>query len=54
MTINDIIKEWYKTISQGKKMKKREFIEKNNTHIESKDIYYYYFFWYTIFDFNLF
>ena len=54
MTINDIIKEWYETISQGKKMKKREFIEKNNTHIESKDIYYYYFFWYTIFDFNLF
>ena len=41
-TINDIIKEWYETISSGKKMKKREFIENNNTHIESKDFYFYY------------
>ena len=40
-TINDIIKEWYETISSGKKMKKREFIENNNTHIESKDFYFY-------------
>jgi hypothetical protein len=40
-TINDIIKEWYQTVSNGKEMKKREFIEKNNTHIESKDFYFY-------------
>ena len=41
-TINDIIKEWYENVSNGKEMKKREFIEKDNTHIESKDFYFYY------------
>ena len=42
LTINDIIKLWYETVSSGKEMKKREFIEKENTHIESKDFYFYY------------
>ena len=42
LTINDIIKLWYETLSSGKEMKKREFIEKENTHIESKDFYFYY------------
>jgi len=41
-TINDIIKEWYEKVSNGKEMEKREFIEKDNTHIESKDFYFYY------------
>ena len=41
-TINDIIKEWYENVSNGNEMKKREFIEKDNTHIESKDFYFYY------------
>ena len=41
-TINDIIKLWYETVSNGKKMKKREYIEKENTHIGSKDFYFYY------------
>ena len=42
LTINDIIKLWYETVSNGKKMKKREYIEKENTHIGSKDFYFYY------------
>ena len=42
LTINGIIKEWYETVSNGKEMKKREYIEKENTHIESKDFYFYY------------
>ena len=42
LTINDIIKLRYETVSSGKEMKKREFIEKDNTHIESKDFYFYY------------
>jgi hypothetical protein len=42
LTINDIIKLWYETLSSGKEMTKREFIEKENTHIESKDFYFYY------------
>ena len=29
-------------LSQRKKMKKREYIEKDNTHIENKDFYFYY------------
>ena len=41
-TINDIIKEWYENVSNGKETEKREFIEKDNTHIESKDFYFYY------------
>jgi hypothetical protein len=41
LTLNDIITLWYNTISKGKKMEKREFIETNNTHIESKDVFYY-------------
>ena len=41
-TINEIIKEWYNTVSVGKEMKKREYIEKDNTHIRSKDFYFYY------------
>ena len=41
-TINGIIKEWYETVSKGKTMKKREYIEKDNTHIENKDFYFYY------------
>jgi len=42
LTINDIIKLWYETVSSGKEMTKREFVEKDNTHIESKDFYFYY------------
>ena len=42
LTMNDIIKKWYETVSNGKKMNKREYVEKNNTHIESKDFYFYY------------
>ena len=42
LTINGIIKEWYETVSNGKEMKKREYIEKENTHIGSKDFYFYY------------
>ena len=42
LTINDIIKEWYETVSKGKDMKKREYIEKENKHINNKDFYYYY------------
>ena len=42
LTINDIIKEWYATVSKGKKMQKKEYIEKENTHIESKDFYFYF------------
>ena len=42
LTINEIIKEWYENVSNGKEMKKREYIEKDNTHIESKDFYFYY------------
>ena len=42
LTINDIIKLWYETVSNGKKMKKREYIEKENAHIGSKDFYFYY------------
>ena len=41
-TINDIIREWYATVSKGNKMKKREYIEKENKHINSKDFYFYY------------
>ena len=40
LTINDIIKEWYDTVSKGKEMQKKEYIEKENTHIESKDFYF--------------
>ena len=42
LTMNDIIKEWYEAVSKGKEMKKREYIEKENTHIASKDFYFYY------------
>ena len=42
LTMNDIIKEWYEAVSKGKEMKKREYIEKENSHIASKDFYFYY------------
>ena len=41
-TINDIIKEWYNNVKNGKKLKKRFYIEKENIHIEKPDFYYYY------------